>query len=124
MGRLLADCGCRSLEGFLQVTHAASLNDTFWVKEADSPLCWAEVSLYANAFDPGITAAALTGSPTPAALSAPSPEFTTGGRCPKCWQRDRDGIHLYKAGSSAAGREALSEALAEEDDLYRDLNNS
>lgn len=33
MGRLLADCGCRPLEGFLQITHAASLNDTFWVKE-------------------------------------------------------------------------------------------
>lgn len=112
MGRILADCGCRTLEGFLRITHAASLNDTFWVKEADSPLCWAEVSLYANAFDPGIAAAALTGSPTPAVLSAPSSEFTTGGRCPKCWQRDRDGIHLYKAGSSAGGREALSEALS------------
>lgn len=71
MGRLLADCGCRTLEGFLRITHAASLNDTFWVKEADSPLCWAEVSLYANAFDPDIAGAALTGSPTPAVLSAP-----------------------------------------------------
>lgn len=112
MGRILEDCGCRTLEGFLRVTHAASLNDTFWVKEADSLLCWAQVSLYANPFDPGIAAAALTGSAAPALPSAPSPEFTTGGHFAKCWQRDGDGICLYKAGSAASGREPISEALA------------
>ena len=33
--QLLAQYGCRTLDGFLQVSHALSLNDTFWVKQAD-----------------------------------------------------------------------------------------
>lgn len=87
MGRILADCGCRTLEGFLLVSHAASLNDTFWVKEAASPLCWAEVSLYANAFDPDIAAATLTGSGTGTASICTRPAAApAGGKpCPKRW---------------------------------------
>ena len=41
---LLEYYGCEDLEGFLRVTHALSLNDTFWVKEAGSELCWDSVS--------------------------------------------------------------------------------
>ena len=37
---LLEHYGCDDLEGFLRVTHALSLNDTFWVKEADSDPEW------------------------------------------------------------------------------------
>ncbi len=35
---LLEQYGCDDLEGFLRVTHALSLNDTFWVREAGSAL--------------------------------------------------------------------------------------
>ena len=49
--QLLEQYGCRTLEGFLQVSHALSLNDTFWVKPAGSPLRWQDVSLYQNDFD-------------------------------------------------------------------------
>ena len=31
--KLLKRCNCYDLEGFLQVTHAATLNDTFWNNE-------------------------------------------------------------------------------------------
>ena len=34
---LLEQCGCSDMEGFLRVTHALSLNDTFGVKGTDSP---------------------------------------------------------------------------------------
>ena len=40
--RLLERYGCDDLEGFLNVTHALSLNDTFWVKRQDSDLRWAD----------------------------------------------------------------------------------
>lgn len=33
--KLLKRCNCYDLEGFLQVTHAATLNDTFWVRPAN-----------------------------------------------------------------------------------------
>ena len=60
--QLLAQYGCLTLDGFLQVSHALSLNDTFWVKQEDSPLCWQDVSLYENDFDEIIAEAALNGS--------------------------------------------------------------
>ena len=44
--RLLERFGCDDLEGFLNVTHAVSLNDTFWVKRADRDISWDQVSLY------------------------------------------------------------------------------
>ena len=47
---LLERYNCNDLEGFLNVTHALSLNDTFWVKPETSLLKWDDVSLYRNEF--------------------------------------------------------------------------
>ena len=44
--QLLEQYGCDDLEGFLQVTRALSLNDTFWVKRQGEVLQWRDVSLY------------------------------------------------------------------------------
>ena len=111
--QLLAQYGCRTLDGFLQVSHALSLNDTFWVKRVDSQLCWRDVSLYQNDFDEIIAEAALNGSFSEQSLSSsPSPEFTTDGYYAKCWKRESDGIYLYKAGSATYELEPLSEYLA------------
>lgn len=30
--RIMAECGCDKMEGFIRLTHAASINDTFWVR--------------------------------------------------------------------------------------------
>ncbi len=110
--QLLAQYGCRTFEGFLQVSHALSLNDTFWVKQADSQLCWRDVSLYQNDFDEIIAEAALNGSFSEQSLSSsPSPEFTTDGYYAKCWKRGSDGIYLYKAGSATYELGPLSEYL-------------
>ena len=110
--QLLAQYGCRTLDGFLQVSHALSLNDTFWVKQADSQLCWRDVSLYQNDFDEIIAEAALNGSFSEQSLSSTSPEFVTDGYYAKCWKRESDGIYLYKAGSATYELEPLSEYLA------------
>ena len=110
--QLLAQYGCHTLDGFLQVSHALSLNDTFWVKQADSQLCWRDVSLYQNDFDEIIAEAALNGSFSEQSLSSTSPEFATDGYYAKCWKRERDGIYLYKAGSATYELEPLSEYLA------------
>lgn len=110
--QLLAQYGCRTLDGFLQVSHALSLNDTFWVKQADSQLCWRDVSLYQNDFDEIIAEAALNGSFSEQSLSSTSPEFVTDGYYAKCWKRESDDIYLYKAGSATYELEPLSEYLA------------
>ena len=77
--QLLEQYGCDDPEGFLRITHALSLNDTFWVREADSPLTWQEVSLYTNPFSEIISEAAFDGIISETDLSSTSPEFGTDG---------------------------------------------
>ena len=108
---LLERYGCDDLEGFLRVTHALSLNDTFWVKEADNDLCWDIVSLYQNEFDQLVSEAAFDGVISETDLSSTSPEFGTDGYYAKCWVRDVDGIWLYKSGSGLHVIEPVSEFL-------------
>lgn len=110
--RLLERFGCDDLEGFLNVTHAVSLNDTFWVKQAESDICWNQVSLYQNEFDQFISEAAFDGSVSSSELSTTSPEFGTDGNYAKCWVREDEEIFLYKTGSSRYEIEPLSEFLA------------
>ena len=108
---LLERYGCDDLEGFLRVTHALSLNDTFWVKEAGSDLCWCDVSLYENEFDRLVSEAAFDGVISETDLSSTSPEFGTDGYYAKCWVRETDGIWLYKSGSGLHVIEPVSEFL-------------
>ena len=108
---LLERYGCDDLEGFLRVSHALSLNDTFWVKEADSDLEWQQVSLYRNEFDRLVSEAAFDGIISETDLSSTSPEFGTDGYYAKCWIRDEDGIWLYKSGSGLHVIEPVSEYL-------------
>lgn len=110
--QLLEQYGCVDLEGFLRVTHALSLNDTFWVKEESETLGWDEVSLYRNEFDALIAQAAFSGVISVESLSSTSPEFGTDGYYAKCWVREPDGIYLYKGGSDTYEIEPLSEFLA------------
>ena len=78
---LLEQYGCDDLEGFLQVTHALSLNDTFWVREAGSSLTWAEVSLYTNEFSENISQAAFDGI----LLFMELPLSRSASRCRSIW---------------------------------------
>lgn len=109
---LLRQYGCSDLEGFVRVTHALSLNDTLWVCDADSPLRWAEVSLYRNPFSEMIGRTAFEGTLSDVDMSSTSPEFGTSGAYAKCWKREGDEILLYKAGSPQLEIEPLSEYLA------------
>lgn len=110
--QLLEQYGCDDPEGFLRVTHALSLNDTFWVREADSTLTWREASLYTNPFSEIISEAAFDGIISETDLSSTSPEFGTDGYYAKCWKREDSGIFLYKSGSAHYEIEPLSEYLA------------
>lgn len=112
MASLLVQYRCDDLETFLQVTHALSLNDTFWVRRKGEDLEWKDVSLYANEFTDSVCKAAFTGSVFPAEPSPTSPEFCTGGQFAKCWIREPDGISLYKGGSDIYEIDPFSEYLA------------
>lgn len=108
---LLQEYGCTELDGYLNITHALSLNDTFWVKPVGSPLCWKDVSLYQNEFNLIISEAAFDGTISSSVFPSTSPEFSTDGQYAKCWVREDDRIYLYKTGG-ILGLEPLSEYLA------------
>lgn len=110
--KLLKSCGCYQLDGFVDVTHALSLNDTFWVKRADQKLGWNQVSLYQNKFDETIAHIAFEGGLYGEQFSTTSPEFSTDGTYAKCWIQEGKKTYLIKKGSENfrnAGMEPYSE---------------
>ena len=116
--KLMKECHCDTLDGFIHVTHAASINDTFWVKEADEHVSWRDISLYQNDFDKTISRLAFEGHGIPNEyISSTSPELTTNGSFRKCFSKINGDIFLYKRGTSEAanaGLEPYSEIMAAE----------
>ena len=110
--KLLRRAGCEDLEGFLRVSRALSLNDTFWVKPADSLLCWKDVSLYQNDFNEVIAQTAFDGGDYETDFSSTSPEYGTDGFYAKCWIRRENGIYLLKTGSDSHEIEPFSDFYA------------
>lgn len=116
--RLMLDCGCGTAEGFIKVTHAASINDSFWVKKEGEHVVWNKISFYRNDFDGMISKLAFEGLGLYGQrMSSISPELTTDGSFRKCWRKEDGDIFLYKRGLSDArnaGLEPYCEALASE----------
>ena len=111
----LHEQGIDNSVGFLEITHALSLNDSLWVKPEDSTLTWEQVNLYNNEFTDVVSVTAFETGLHGLKLSTTSPEFTSEGSFEKCWTKEEDGIYLYKKGSSGfanAGLEAYSEFYA------------
>lgn len=115
IAKLLEMSGCDTLIGYLDITHALSLVDTFWVKPADSTLGWNDVSLYSHQFNETIAKTAFEGGLHGLELSTTSPEYGTDGTFAKCWIRENGIIKMLKRGSSGArnaGLEPYSEYYA------------
>lgn len=117
--QIMADCGCDKTEGFIKITHAASINDTFWIKAENENVSWEQISFYRNPFDETISKLAFEGMGLYGIkMSETSPELSTDGSFRKCWMRDDDGqIFLYKRGSDGArnaGLEPYCEVMAAE----------
>ncbi len=115
--KLLRLCGCYDLEGYIRVTYALNLNDTFWACPAALNLTWDQVSLFQNDFDETIAHLAFEGGMYGESFSTTSPEFGTSGSFAKCWIRENGRIYLMKQGSDGArnaGLEPYSEMYASE----------
>ncbi|MCD8223679.1 MAG: hypothetical protein LUC99_02340 [Clostridiales bacterium] len=116
--KLMVSCGCDKNEGFIKVTHAASINDTFWIKSDQETLKWSDISFYQNKFDEVVSKLAFEGIGLYGLkLSGTSPELSTGGTFRKCWMKEADGIWLYKRGQTGArnvGLEPYGEMLGSE----------
>lgn len=110
---------CSKTEGFIRVTHATSINDTFWVKKENEQVEWKNISLYQNEFTESISALALEGVGLYNEIFSPTalPEFVSEGSFPKCFTKENGFIYIYKGGSVKyinSGMEPYSETLASE----------
>ncbi|MDO4329611.1 MAG: hypothetical protein Q4C66_09775 [Lachnospiraceae bacterium] len=116
--KIMEMCGCEKTEGFIRITHAASINDTFWIKGAEENVSWKDISFYHNEFNETISKLAFEGIGLYGIqLSSTSPELSTEGSFRKCWRREDNEIYLYKRGQEGArnvGLEPYSEVMASE----------
>ena len=120
--KIMRQMGCDDNEGFIRTTHAATINDTFWIKSDRESLTWEQVSLYSNQFTEAISRLAFEGVGLYVAdFSSTSPELACEGSFRKCFRKeDRLGrfgsdIFIYKRGNEyGAGLEPYCEMLASE----------
>lgn len=104
---LLRICGCYELDGFIRVSHALSLNDTFWIRPENKNITWENVSLYTNPFNEVIARIAFDGGLYGEQFSSTSPELGTDGAHAKCWIREKEDIYLLKRGTTGARNAGL-----------------
>ena len=125
--RHFKELGIDHIADIVEITKCVSLNDTFWVKSAESKIHWELVSPYTNPLNSEIARYSFDGAgKINKKLISHSPDFATSGNYPKCWRRENEKIYLYKAGTSLysnAGQEPYSEYLASTLAEYLDFNS-
>ena len=114
--RLFAILGVHDTFEYIEIFHAVSVNDTFWVRVKGTNDKWECVSPYTNEIDERIRYYAFTQTwDEKLSPGRVTPEYTTGGTFAKCWQRSNDKLYLCKYGSSGCkntGLEPYSELYA------------
>lgn len=122
---IMEELGCYDNEGFVNLTHIASINDTFWAKPVDSNLTWEEVSLYQNEFTEAVSSLVFEGMKRhnqdfSSASPEHSPELAVDGSYPKCFRKEKytgqcgSDIFIYKRGHKETSLEPYCERLASE----------
>ena len=105
-------------QGVVDCSRGLSVNDSYWVVEADFDGTWEGCNLYDNGPDEGLAPTAFAGRlPAEGHRAGPSPEWSTGGTYPKAWRRAGGDLVLYKAGSDeggGTGNEPYSEWFAQQ----------
>lgn len=122
LGRLMRQMGCEDNLGFIRVTHAATINDTFWIKSDAESITWKDVSLYRNQFTDTVSRLAFEGlGLNQSTFSSTSPELSCEGSFRKCFRKEEKSgqygsdIFIYKRGHEfGAGLEPYCEMLASE----------
>lgn len=120
--KLMRQIGCDDNKGFIKTTHAATINDTFWIRSDRETLTWEQISLYSNQFTETISRLAFEGVGLYVAdFSSTSPELACEGSFRKCFRNEKQrgcfdsDIFIYKRGNEyGQGLEPYCEMLASE----------
>lgn len=119
---IMRNLGCDDNEGFIRLTHAVGINDTFWIKNEKESVTWEDVSLYRNPFSDVISRLSFEGVGLyNEIMSSTSPELSCEGSFRKCFRKEKtpgeygSDIFLYKRGGEiGTGIEPYCEVLSSE----------
>lgn len=103
-----------NVQELLDYSKGLSLNDCFWICKKDDNIKFDDINLYDNSFSKEISLLAFNNKNTRNLLidhHEYSPEFTTNGFLPKCWQI-RNGKRVLYKGNYKQKLEVFSEFYA------------
>ncbi len=109
------DLSANDTKGIIDVCKGLSLNDSYWIVPNGFEGSFSQFNLFENHFSEILSLVAYTGVSQSDRNFSTSPEFTTNGVLPKAWRLKKNGIFLYKGGTSGAanaGNEPYSEYYA------------
>lgn len=89
----------KDLMGYINVSLGLSLNDSLWIVPSNKDYQWRDFNLYDNKFSEALKLAAFGINSKNLDGISLSPELTTNGALPKCWNRENEQIFLYKGSS-------------------------
>jgi len=103
-------------KGIIDVCMGLSLTDSYWIARSSFTGKFKDYNLFENEFSEALSLVAYTGVQEGPVWEngSYSPELTTTGMLPKMWNREEDGIYLYKGGfmtgeAANTGNEPYSE---------------
>lgn len=86
---------------YIDISHALSLNDAYWITNNYTDDKWSDFNLYEHPFDEVLQQVAFTGYSHKISGVITSPELTSKGALKKCWSNRSDGIYLMKGDGMA-----------------------
>ena len=98
---------------YVDVSHALSLNDAYWITNDIMEYKWDELNLYPHPFDEALSYVAFTGYSQKVSGLLSSPEITSSGMLKKCWSNREDGIYLLKGDDVFQSNDGRSQATHE-----------
>lgn len=98
---------------YVDISHALSLNDTYWITNALADERWCDFNLYQHPMDKVLAYVAFTGFTTKISGLRTTAELTSSGMLKKCWSNRADGVYLLKGDDFIMRDDKRSQATLE-----------
>lgn len=98
---------------YVDISHALSLNDTYWITNALADERWCDFNLYQHPMDKVLAYVAFTGFTTKISGLRTTAELTSSGMLKKCWSNRADGVCLLKGDDFIMRDDKRSQATLE-----------
>ena len=98
---------------YVDICHALSLNDAYWITNDLVEEHWQDYNLYQHPMDKVLAYVAFTGFTTKISGLRTTAELTSSGMLKKCWSNRADGIYLVKGDDFIIRQDGRSQATLE-----------